>query len=76
MPHTIYQDWKGAYMIALELNTNQSVVRIHDDHFDSEPEKCLALAGNIVSKSYKRRFLSDNTTETPESKDSLTAANA
>lgn len=46
-------------MIALELNSEVSTVRIHDDFLDPKPEKLLTFAGHVVTDSYKRRFLSE-----------------
>ncbi len=42
-------------MIAKEFKNDVSTVRIHDEFYESSPEKSLARSGHIVSESYKRR---------------------
>lgn len=42
-------------MIAKELKNDVSTVRIHDEFYETSPEKSLARSGHIVSESYKRR---------------------
>ena len=48
-------------MIALEVANDVSIVRIHDDYVEHQPEMRLAAVSHVVTDAYKRRFL---TTET------------
>lgn len=50
-------------MIAAEIKTNASTVRIHDEFCVSPTQCCISHLNQIVSQSYKRRAV------TTESKD-------
>ena len=53
-------------MIALEVANDVSIVRIHDEFVEHQPEMRLAAVSHVVTDAYKRRYL---TTETEATND-------
>ncbi len=43
-------------MIAAEMKSDVSTVRIHDEYYAREPHGCMTQLNQIVSNSYKRRM--------------------
>lgn len=44
-------------MVAIELKTAMSTVRIHDEYCEMTSDRCISHLGRIISASYKRRQL-------------------
>lgn len=52
-------------MVAIELKTATSTVRIHDEYCEMTADRCISHLGRIVSASYKRRQLLNSGEEHP-----------
>lgn len=48
-------------MIVAEYKNAGIIVRVHDEHFSAAADQCLSKLGSIVSESYKRRILEQET---------------
>lgn len=46
-------------MLAAEWKSPASIVRIHDEYCEPSADHCLSQLNRIVSKSYKRRQMSN-----------------
>ena len=46
---------KGSAMVTAEFKNTVSIVRIHDEFFESSADNCLSQLSRIISSSYKRR---------------------
>ena len=55
-------------MIADEIKTDSSIVRIHDEFCSSPSQECMSHLNQIVSNSYKRRNMVTQTTSKVEVK--------
>ena len=45
-------------MIETEMKSDIAVVRIHDEYYVREPQRCLTQLDRIISDVYKRKALS------------------
>lgn len=51
-------------MIATEIKTNKMTVRIHDTFCNSPSQGCMSRVNQIVSDSYKRRTMVEESSAT------------
>lgn len=47
-------------MVATELKTAVSTIRIHDEYCEATTEGCISRLSHIVSESYKRRQIQNH----------------
>ncbi len=47
-------------MIAAEMKSDVSVVRIHDDYYEKEPQGYLLQMGQIISEAHKRQAMAQH----------------
>ncbi len=50
-------------MIAAEIKNDNTTVRIHDNFCDRVSQECISRVNQIVSSSYKRRTMSDRSSQ-------------
>lgn len=55
-------------MVTAKIENENSIVRIHDEFFDSMPERRIQHVNRIITEHYKRRYVNntegDNTSIT------------
>lgn len=51
-------------MVATELKTAVSTIRIHDEYCEATTEGCISRLNHIVSESYKRRHMQNRVDDT------------
>lgn len=49
-------------MVTAKIENENSIVRIHDEFFDSMPERRMQHVNRIITEHYKRRYV-NNTEE-------------